>query len=420
MISYKMKTLVLLLMTNLIFAQNDFSISFGQVSIGEKRIQIDLKNFKLVAQKRTKNIRTRVIRNSTQWVRTKDNLLAPRAMTSISVKSNKNIYFRYVDKNIIPQGNKIKSTKLYVNIYDPKPIEVYEDGKKINTLVLRSNIKLKNKSGHLIDYSCSPYNLKINGLDDQYLSVGCRRQIIGKMGSERNQLIVTLATSNFHLKSGHESPYTIILTNPSETHLELENSKGEKRIVEVSARFSKYAHRLKTAIGFGPYYFKSRFEEDESKSEIAPAFMLYGKWELSQTTSFRIFDALIARDSIFNNGGLYFAYDLARVFDNRIKIVPLLGFQILTHTHSKDTGSVTKIIYPQGFEATFSHVFGIENFHVIYGMFLSTDDQEAYSNSWIRWGKKYFWELNYIHWGRSGREATMWGLSVGIPTGQYF
>ena len=138
------------ILSSYIFAQNEFSISFGQVNLGEKRIKINLKNFKVIKKQSNPLVATRIIKNSTQWIRTKDNLLAPRAMVSISVKSNKSVSLRYLDKNIIPEGEHIKSSKLYINIYNPMPIEIYVDGKKSETLYFQSQVKQRNKKGHLI------------------------------------------------------------------------------------------------------------------------------------------------------------------------------------------------------------------------------------------------------------------------------
>ena len=198
------------------------------------------------------------------------------------------------------------------------------------------------------------------------------------------------------------------------------NKNGEKRKVTIQTKFKPRYKRLKTAIGFGPYAFKAIAGNEEKETTIAPAFMLYAKWDLTQETSFRFFDAFIANETIFNNAGFYFAYDLAKAFDGRFKVVPLLGAQVLANKYDKNSKTTDRILYPQGFEAIYKHAFGIENYNIVYGMFLSTDSEETYDNAWLRWGKGYFWELNYIRWGRDNEKSSMWGLSVGIPTGSYF
>ena len=55
-----------------------------------------------------------------------------------------------------------------------------------------------------------------------------------------------------------------------------------------------------------------------------------------------------------------------------------------------------------------------------YGKFLSTDTDEQYDNIWLRWGRNYFWELNYIKWGRDNQEVKTYGLSIGFPIGNLF
>ena len=76
--------------------------------------------------------------------------------------------------------------------------------------------------------------------------------------------------------------------------------------------------------------------------------------------------------------------------------------------------------FKQGFEAVYYHPFGLENYIFVYGMFISTSSEEGYNNIWIRFGKKIFWELNYIDWDYRGQYSSMWGLSVGIPLAQFF
>jgi len=117
--------------------------------------------------------------------------------------------------------------------------------------------------------------------------------------------------------------------------------------------------------------------------------------------------------SYFNNSGLYFSYDLASAFDERVLINALLGFQGLHYRFKSGDKTVFRLIYPQGFEVIYKHAFK-ENYNLTYGMFLSTGN-ETYTNAWIRYGKKSFLEFNYINWGHQENEIKMWGLSVGIP-----
>mgnify|MGYP000223640763 CR=1 FL=1 len=414
------KIITILFLATEVLSQSPISISFGPVKLGEKRIDIDLANFKIEKEHKSDLVKTRIIKNSTQWIRTADNLLTPRALVSISVKSKQTVSLLHQGKSIILQGSDIKNTKLYLNIFNPGDIKVFLGKNNIESLRLSSKTIVKNKKGHLIDYTCSSYSIEIEGLDDQYLSLGCNMERVGKIGKERSRLILSWSTTNYKLLSTQGSPYTSVLMNNQPITFNMVNSKGDTRSVKISAKFSKRFNRLKMAVGLGPYSLKTKDGARISSTKIAPAFMLYGKWDLTSASSLRGFNAFVANKSYFNNAGLYFAYDLATALDNRFKLVPLLGAQVLTFKYDSNSKTSNKIIYPQGFEATYKHIFGIKNYHMTYGMFLSTQTDEKYDNIWLRWGRGYFWELNYIRWGRDNRDATTMGISIGIPIGKYF
>ncbi len=396
-------------------------VSFGPVKVGEKRLRLNLDTFSFVRSLKSESVSYKLIKGSTQWIRTKENILIPRALASITVKSSKTVSISYEGKNILVQGSKNKKNlKIYVNLFDSEEMKIYEANKLIETLRIYSNEPLENKNGHLIDYSCSSYGIEIKGLDDQFVSAGCMMETLGRVGKEYQRMTFSWSTPNYHLENGMRGPYTSVFMNSTPLNFELIDDKGNKKTVTIKTNVRTRFHRLKTAIGFGPYSFKAVDDESERETKVAPAAMIYAKWDLDRDTSFRAFDAFIYNESLFNNAGLYFAYNLAKIFDGRIEITPLLGAQILSNKYDSNSSTTNRIIYPQGFEVFYKHAFGIKNYSIVYGMFLSTDSEETYDNAWIRWGKGYFWELNYIRWARDGEESSMWGLSIGIPTGQYF
>jgi hypothetical protein len=97
-------------------------------------------------------------------------------------------------------------------------------------------------------------------------------------------------------------------------------------------------------------------------------------------------------------------------------VVPLLGFQGLSTKYSNKYDSYHKIIYPQGFELVYKHPFKMKNYSFVLGLFTNASvADDNYNNIWIRFGKKIFWELNYINWENKEKKASMWGFSVGIP-----
>jgi len=122
---------------------------------------------------------------------------------------------------------------------------------------------------------------------------------------------------------------------------------------------------------------------------------------------------------VFSNFGVYYAYVAANKFDGRIKLVTLLGAQELSFNFKDSRDWSHDVFFPQGVEIVYSHAFGMENYHMIFGLFLSAGDRD-YQNAWLRFGRKYFWEINYINWGYKEQAARMWGISLGLPLAQLF
>jgi hypothetical protein len=396
---------------------NPFSLSLGPVQIGESRIPINLDDFKITST--IKGVKARFAKRSVQWIRIRNNLLTPRARLKIIIKNDRpDLHFLYHGQAIIPGMKKGYATAdLYVDLFNPEEIIVSKAGKRIGTIRIHASRRLKSTNLHLIDYSCSRYKLEIKGLKGEYLSLGCRMERIGRWGKEFPRLIVTWSSTNYRLQDGTLPPYMTVLRDSSPANIEVEDDSGNKKIITIQAQLPKRLNRIKTAFGFGPYSFKSRIETSYRDPKVAPAIMLYGNLALSESTSIRGFDALVWQESTFNNIGLYFAYDLANIMDNRINITPLLGAQGLTFRYNDKYSFETDIIYPQGFEVVYRHPFGQENYLLVFGAFLSLSSSSStqYSNLWVRHGKRIFWELNYISWENNLRSATMWGLSVGIP-----
>jgi len=399
------------------------SLSFGPTSIGESRLDLNLRDFKINIDSSKIKTKAHFLRYSVQWIRTTNNLLIPRARIGIRMLHNaSDIHLVYLGQSIIPE--KRKSTfysEIYVSLFSPTEIDIIQQGKKVGRISIQSKFnKQKKGKTHLVDYSCSRYNIEITGLDDEYLTLGCRMERRGSWGKERSRLEITWTATNLRLLDKSNPPYISYFNTSSPIEFIMEDESGKQRTVSIRATIPKRLHRLKTAFGFGPYAFRAKQDHLARESEVVPAFMLYGNLNLTPTTSIRGFDALIWRKSIFNNFGLYFAYNLADTLDGKFRIIPLLGIQGLTFKYDKNSKSYTKGIYPQGFEAVYKHAFGMENYTLVYGMFISTSSEEGYENIWLRFGKGIFWELNYIKWDYRGQYSAMWGLSVGIPLAQFF
>jgi hypothetical protein len=388
-------------------------ISFGKFNIGESRIHAQLADFVIHTQH--PDIEATWIPDSVQWIRNENNLLVPRALLKINIKhSIAMVHIDYHNAIVIPVRNEnFFTTQIYVDLFNPDTALVYSGMDLMDKIVIEARATLNARSKQLIDYSCAPYNLKLEGIDSEYLSIGCKMNRLGKFGSEYPRLEITLSSTNLRTMNDAKPPYTIFLEDNSPVELKMKGVDQKIKTFHLEALIPKRLNRLKTSVGFGPYIYQSDFQNDKQLSNLAPSLMIYGKFDINETSSFKAFDALLYSKSRFNNSGLYFSYDLADAFDGRVLINALLGFQGLHYKYSNDTPTEFKLIYPQGFEVIYKHAF-IENYHLTYGMFLSTSS-ESYTNAWIRYGKSSFLELNYINWGHDKSHIKMLGLSIGIP-----
>ncbi len=389
--------------------------SIGKFSIGESRIPLNLNDF--IIHTNSTSIETKFIPESLQWLRNENNLLVPRVLLEISINNNdSNIYLVADKKIIIPtKEDTIYSTKIYVDLFNPGEITVFSGEKPLDTIIVESKNFSSGKLKQLIDYSCSPYSLKIEGIDSEYISVGCKMNYLGKWYSRTPRLEITMSSTNLKTINGKSPPYFFYLDSNSPLEIKLIDQAKQIKILRLEAQIPKRLNRFHTALGFGPYIYKASILNETTTPLLAPSLMIYGKFDLTETASIKAFDALLYAKSLFNNSGMYFSYDLAEVFDNRILINALIGFQGIHYNFSKKTNNTEfQILYPQGFEVLYKHAFGIENYNLFYGMFLSTG-QQRYTNAWLRFGKRNFVELNYIDWGHDSSHIQMWGISFGIP-----
>ena len=406
------------------------SFEFEKNAVAENRIEINLSDFKLKFNH--PDIEAHFIENSVKWVRNDANLLTPIALIRLIFLPNLRTETLFIrNKNhkyfaTTTSGHSILD--ISIDLFNPSVIEIYEGAKLIETVsietksLLTSQNKIreeKNLAKQLIDYSCSPYNLEISGLDDDYLSVGCILDKTGSIGNETPRLEVTFSSTNLIALNGQEPPFKINLIDSQPIYIELRNRSGEIKKLSFKAVLSDRVHRLKTAVGFGPYVYSSQESKKYISHDLSWSFMFYGKFDLNKSSSFKFFDALVYPKTLFNNTGLYFSYDLAEVFDGRVVINTLLGFQGLVFQHDNHSELKLDMIFPQGFEITYKHAFDLENYHLVYGMFILNGDKD-YSNLWLRFGEKMFYEANYISWKFKDISYKTWGLSVGIPFSQWF
>lgn len=410
-----LKTLLLLLFALPLSAQ---TFNFAKFSIGESRIQVDLNDF--LIHNTHKWVEAKWVVGSVQWIRNENNLLVPRALLRVEFKeAQSSVHLTYKNQTIIPFKNEkgLFETEIYIDLFNPDFISLFNGHQLMDKITIEARATQNARSKQLIDYSCSPYELKIDGIDSEYLSIGCKMNRLDKDGRDYPLLEITMSTTNLRTINETKPPYTIYLLNNSPVEMKMKGVDQSVKTLQIHAQIPERLYRLKTSIGFGPYIYQSKYFTDIQTANYAPSVMLYAKYDLTETASLKAFDALLYAKSRFNNSGFYFSYDLAAAFDGRVLLNALLGFQGLHYKYSNATTTDFHLIYPQGFELIYKHAF-IENYHLTYGMFLSTS-AEAYTNAWLRYGKGSFLELNYINWENEKdsikRSIKMWGISVGLP-----
>lgn len=397
-------------------------LTFGKVTLAEERMMIDLKSLEIVNEGKF-SLGTRFIPGTLQWIRMDEVLLIPRALLQITVKEPLplNFYFEYENQHFIPlydPTSGLYQTQIFISLFESLPVSLYEDGKKVNSLRIIPK-KDTSKVKHLIDYSCAPYDVEVEGAEDDFLSVGCKIQRTGSFGEEKPYLEVYITSALYRLKDNSPPPYVVPFYKNGSGSIAVINHLQKEGRITVKARVPEKLPRLRFAAGLGPYNLESKSSGDKI-TQIAPTVMLYGNLTLNEKSSLRGFDSYSKNTSTFHNWGLYLAWDLASFCDQRCLFTSLLGVQGIDYQHNSSMHYAHEIIYPQGFEFEYRHAFGEPNAKLVYGMFASLSQGYDYENIWLRYGKKVFWEINYIEWGQDRNRATMYGLSVGFPLMSFF
>jgi hypothetical protein len=396
-------------------------ISFGIVKLAEDRMPIKESAF-IIKSQGLYEITGFMVKDSVQWVRLDRSLLVPRALVDVSFKAEASHKFswQYSHQKIIPlfdEKSGLYKARIFVSLFESLPLELYQENKIVNVMRILPTKELRS---HLIDYSCAPYSVELQGIKDDFLSVGCKIQRTGRFGDEKPYLEVLLTSASYRLKDQSEPPYLVVFHESGQSKISLVNHEGKEEVITIKASLPQKLPRLRLAAGFGPYTLDTQNQLGDKTSQIAPTVMLYGNLSLNESSSLRFFDSYSKNKSKFHNWGVYFAWDLAEFCDQRCLLTSLIGVQGVDYRFNSNSTNQSDIIYPQGFEFIYKHPFDQLNYRFSYGMFASFSGLYDYQNYWVRYGKGWFWELNYIEWKRNDQEAAMFGISVGFPLAQFF
>ncbi len=407
-----------LFLTSPIFANQSF-LPIPIINRDDKLLNITTKDIQIISS--APNIKTEFVGNI-RWDRSKENILLPFLKVRLKTLNEEkaHLHYRYKDVTFLPQIlNESEFTDIDISIFDPTKIGVYHEGKKVGEVHFHiQSGSLKNKT-ILVDYSCSGYNVQVAGFDGEFLSLGCemlREEVEDKIIPT---LKVNWISSEYKTLDKHHGPYVVSFSEGREARFPVINEKGERKEIIFKVQFPKRIHRLRTAMGLGPYDYKSTFGNKTTKTEILPSLMLYGSYYLNNIHSLKFFEALVMKESVFNHAGLYVGSEIGKFYDDRLIVSTLLGLQALSYRYDVRDPLYTQMIYPQGVELAFHHPFGLENYRFTMGGFLSPQRDVVYQNFWARFGSRTFLEFNYINWKYGSREASMYGLSVGFPLAQF-
>lgn len=419
-------SLLLVVFSFCIFAQKRDFISFknGQVQFGQSYPDLDLNNFKIVFSHPNKTIRSAFVKGTLKWEKGSDGLFLPSAELLIQIKkkemSGVTPFVKFKGQIYSPsllKNGQIFSFALTVSLFQANQVEIYKGNTALNTLLLEPITSAKVKY-HYIDPSCTPYHLLIKNFDE-YLSISCHLSRLGGIGNERPKLKLLWVTPNFYTLDSEVAENITTFTTSGSSEITLKNHTGNTKKLTFSVTLPSRLHRIKLAFGLGPYEMISKVNGHEVKGITGNA-SLYGRFDLTQNTSLRFFDSFSMRNKeLFNNMGLYFAYDLARIYDDRIQIVALLGTQYLSH-YSEFGQAYNVLMAPQGGEITFHHPFGFRNYVLGAGGFYSSSRSSEYINTWLRFGKRTTYELNYIKYRIGDRIVSVSGFSVIFPLAALF
>ncbi|MFI5350622.1 MAG: hypothetical protein ACHQ2Z_13835, partial [Elusimicrobiota bacterium] len=399
------------------------------VLIGEDHPAPDLADFPAKVAGDGEKVEANWIAGSVKWVRTGDGLALPRARLRVVVHAApERALLRWRGRAVsLQEGPDGAFAELFVPLLEGGDARVELDGRPAARVTIAAKPVLTGSPAvrHAIDHSCSPWNVSIKGLDDAYLSLSCRMTPVGRVGTEEALLEVHWTAAGVTLPDGSAEPMGAQLRDGRPARVTVIGPDGKPRVVELAAFVPARLHRMRLAWGAGPYHLSS-----SAASGNGPALSatLYGNFRLRTAEdglSIRAFEAAVSQSptntSFFNNLGLYFAYDLKRVWDTRLHLTALLGMQTVTFApQGLARRSYSTALAPQGFEISYPDAFGRKNETLSGGLFLQPTAATPYQNFWLRYGKRWFGEINYISWRSNDRYARMSGVSVGAPFASLF
>ena len=328
-----------------------------------------------------------------------------------STKKLKTYFSLIKGKIIFLKQRKVHYFHTFISPFIDDKVIVYKEGKKIGSITFSVSSE---KEFLYIDKSCKQIKFDIQKKKNDLMSIGCKFHYNSQ---DKKDLKISFAIANSKLLNESNDIYSSFIESDSTLKF---NYYGKEKLSALSIKptYTTKDKKLSLALGIGPYAFNTSIDSN-SKDALSAAVMIYSNYKISKGTSARAFSASIFEQSSFHNLGLYLANDFAKLDDSDLLVTSLLGVQYLDYKFDDNSKKYSSPLYPQGIEFTYKNLFENKNYIISGGIFVNPTSSSGYQNAWIRWGDKYFYELNYINWSSEEFKATMWGISLIYPIGKF-
>ena len=378
-------------------------------------------------------------KGSLQWVRVQSLFVIPRAKLRIQgnhLQSGRvsNLGF---SQGFIANGSQDGSLEIPVALMSAQrngvDIEIKRNGK-----ILRGKLKLSfkpRKATYLsqgrvfIDPSCSPFGVSVESLGDlsaDWAYIGCRQTVT--MSNERQTSSLELYIYWDNVGDSIEvGGIPTLQSSVSVWPLRLRTGvtdvsvRGNQHEMKIHYQLPSEFHKFSFSLGVGAY--SVGFQGSTSQTtHIAPLPTLYGSYFIAEDLRIVGFGGVALDSSSFTDLGLYLRFEQFRFYDRRISINLLVGGHGIGF---KDQGQFNLVpSFPQGFELIFTDAFQ-RGRNLVFGVFISPDiSGVSYYEGWLRWGGKFFGELNYISSSIQQNSIpynfSIVGVSFGFPVARFW
>lgn len=372
-------------------------------------------------------ITVRLAPNSIEWVRTRPDLVLPRAQAE-AIIADTAIQTAQITTGgkTFPYSNPSQhpmrfSLALVSGSANPIEIELESKSGQITRLkaemVFTEQALAKTPIIHF-DNDCVSYRIQTRPTEriPRWTFVGCKLIWLKQAGELKPHLQLTRFSDG--------TPETLSDDHYSEVLVTTESFSGGGHVaivpdrIDVSATVPDKVKRGNLRLGLGPYYYEYH-SDSMSRAGLAVMPTLYASYTLTDTIRVAAFSMVAPIKTYFADNGLYLFTEQARLFDRKLSFSLLLGGHHLAYY--SPSGRRGAFSAPQGFELQYRGLFNRPYAMTLGAFIYPTIGGRRDQNIWLRYGSsRWFVELNYLSWkepydGNLSAHSSAFGLSVGFP-----